>query len=43
MLRIFICGVILLAAMVPGSESHGQSVPNELAGFVVGDLLEKHR
>lgn len=43
MLRIFICGVILLAAMVPGSESHGRSVPNELAGFVVGDLLENHR
>ncbi len=43
MLHLFICGVVLMAAMVPGSESHGGSVPHGLAGFVVGDLLDNHR
>lgn len=43
MLRIVICGVVLLAAMVPGSDSHGRTVPRGLAGFVVGDLVENHR
>lgn len=43
MLRMVICSAVLLAAMVPGSEGHGRTVPHGLAGFVVGDLLENHR
>ncbi|MCU0559638.1 MAG: hypothetical protein MUD16_05525 [Desulfobacterales bacterium] len=43
MLRMVICGVVLLAAMVPGPEGHGKTVPHGLLGFVVGDVLENHR
>ena len=43
MLRMVICSVVLLAAMVPVLEAHGRNVPHGLAGLVVGDLLENHR
>lgn len=37
------CSLALLAAMAPGAEAFAKEAPRELAGFVVGEPVEKHR
>jgi hypothetical protein len=43
MLSRIACSLAMLAAMAPGAEALAKEAPRELAGFVVGEAVEKHR